>query len=242
MRPVGGNRPPHPIARSVLQEQIDYYDARADEYDRQLDMAGRYADRTSAKDAQGRDIQEAESALAHLAIRGDVLELACGTGWWTRRLARTATSVTAVDASQAMLDINSRRVSSGNVRYVAADLFTWVPDRTYAFVFFAFWLSHVPASRFEPFWRMVDAALAPGGRVFFVDEHAASATREQEDWAGQRDGEARRSLADGRSFQIVKTYFEPGELGRRLAALGWDFTFRSTFRQVFHAVGERTRE
>ena len=227
----------HPL----LQEQIDYYDARAAEYDRQLDRAGRYADAPAGDDPQGHDIDEAQLALVDLATGRDVLELACGTGWWTRRLADKAASVTAIDASEAMLDINRQRVNRGNVRYVRADLFAWVPDRTYDFVFFAFWLSHVPASRFESFWRTVDAALSPGGRVCFVDEHAASATREQEDWVGGRDGVARRSLADGRTYRIAKTYPEPGDLQSHLAALGWDVTFSSTYRQVFHAVGKRTQ-
>lgn len=127
----------------------------------------------------------AQSALEQLTIGGDVLELACGTGWWTRHLARRAAAVTAIDASQAMLDINRRRVASGNVRYVAADHSRWVPDQTYDAIFFAFWLSHVPASRFESFWRTVESALAPSGQVAFVDEHAASATRAQEDWTGR---------------------------------------------------------
>jgi hypothetical protein len=33
-----------------------------------------------------------------------------------------------------------------------------------------FWLSHVPLERFGAFWSLVDECLAPGGRVFFVDD------------------------------------------------------------------------
>jgi demethylmenaquinone methyltransferase/2-methoxy-6-polyprenyl-1,4-benzoquinol methylase len=227
--------------RALVLEQIDYYDARAAEYDRQLERAGRYADTEAADDPQGRDIDEAQAALEQLTIHGDVLELACGTGWWTRGLARKAPSVTAIDASQAMLAINRRRVASENVRYVAADLFTWVPDRTYDLIFFAFWLSHVPAARFEPFWQTVESALGSRGRVFFVDEHAASATRDQEDWTGGQDVVARRRLDDGRAYGIAKRCLDPDDLQRRLAALGWDVTVSSTYRQVFHAVGMRMR-
>jgi demethylmenaquinone methyltransferase/2-methoxy-6-polyprenyl-1,4-benzoquinol methylase len=36
-------------------------------------------------------------------------------------------------------------------------------------VFFGFWLSHVPASRFDAFWTDVQTALEPGGSAFFVD-------------------------------------------------------------------------
>src|SRR5690349_21116742 len=122
-----GRRPIESAMRSLVQEQTDYYEARAAEYDRQLEITGRYADSPAAEDPQGRDIDEAQTALEHLAIAGDVLELACGTGWWTRRLARRASSVTAIDEAAAMLDINRRRVASGNVQYAAADIFTWVP-------------------------------------------------------------------------------------------------------------------
>ena len=55
-------------------------------------------------------------------------------------------------------------------------------EATHAFdaVFFGFFLSHVPPSRFEPFWSVVEGLLAPDGRVFFVDE--ATHGLWEEDW------------------------------------------------------------
>lgn len=110
----------------------------------------------------------------------------------------------------------------GQVDYYEARAAEYDQQLEYDFIFFAFWLSHVPASRFESFWRTVDVALAPSGRVVFIDEHAASAKREQEDWAGQRDDAAQRRLADRRSYRIAKAYLEPGDLQHRLAAPGSD--------------------
>jgi ubiquinone/menaquinone biosynthesis C-methylase UbiE len=101
---------------------------------------------------------------------GDVLELARGTGVFTRELVRHARSVTAVDASPRMLAINRVSIADPKVTYVRADLFTWVPDRVYDVVFFGFWLSHVPPSGFASFWSLVRSCLAPQGRVMFVDE------------------------------------------------------------------------
>jgi len=84
-----------------------------------------------------------------------VLELACGTGLWMVELAHHATSVTAVDASPEVLEINRARLRETGrenaVRYVEADLFGWRPDAAYDAVFFGFWLSHVPPERFEAF-------------------------------------------------------------------------------------------
>jgi len=73
---------------------------------------------------------------------GEVVVLAGGTGVWTEQLDGTASSLTVIDAAPEMLAINRARVGSDQVRYVAADLFTWQPERTYDAVFF----SHVDSN------------------------------------------------------------------------------------------------
>lgn len=87
--------------------------------------------------------------LRHSVPRGDVLEMAGGTGWWTQRLASTAQRLTVIDSSPETLDLNRNRVGRPDVDDVAADLFAWQPRRTYDNVFFSLWLSHVPRSRFK---------------------------------------------------------------------------------------------
>jgi trans-aconitate methyltransferase len=125
------------------------------------------------------------------------------------------------------IEIARRRVPSA--RYVVGDLFEWEPSERYDVVFFSFWLSHVPAPRFEWFWGLVDSALAPKGRVFFIDNYRkklpdlaeATNVRSFLQRAGEREGEVVRRLNDGREFRAVKIYYEPDELTQRLANLGW---------------------
>jgi demethylmenaquinone methyltransferase/2-methoxy-6-polyprenyl-1,4-benzoquinol methylase len=124
-----------------------------------------------------------------------------------------------------MLAINRASVADAKVRYVQADLFTWVPDRTYDLVFFGFWLSHVPPSAFDGFWSLVRRCLAPAGRVAFVDEDDRAAGHDAVQMAGSLPV-ARRMLGDGRQFDIVKLFWKPGELERRLRAMEWDITIR----------------
>jgi demethylmenaquinone methyltransferase/2-methoxy-6-polyprenyl-1,4-benzoquinol methylase len=167
------------------------------------------------------------AALEAFEPQGKVLELACGTGNWTRRLVEHATELTAVDASAEMLERCRRKVGDDRVRYVHADVFSWEPDDAYDVVFFSFWLSHVPPARFEDFWNLVKDALAPSGRVFFVDEGRHDYWKEE---FVEHEGRhvVTRRLRDGSSYRAVKVFWQAEELEQRLRALGWHVFVRST--------------
>jgi 2-polyprenyl-3-methyl-5-hydroxy-6-metoxy-1,4-benzoquinol methylase len=128
----------------VLQEQIAYYRARAPEYDEWLLRQGRYDQGPAVNAGWRTELEEVIQALDGFALRGRVLELAGGTGIWTKQLAQAAAELTVVDASPEMLGINRDRVRDPYVRYITADLFEWHPETVYDVVFFGFWLSHVP--------------------------------------------------------------------------------------------------
>jgi len=170
-----------------------------------------------------------QNELERFGPTGSVLELACGTGIWTRRLLAHAQDITAVDLSPETLAINRRSVDDPRVTYVQADIFSWTPRRTYDVCLFAFWLSHVPEGHFTAFWQAVARALRPGGRVFFVDSGPPDRSALSSRPAPQDETVVRR-LADGRTFTIVKRRFEPAALGERLATLGWEARVQATDR------------
>jgi demethylmenaquinone methyltransferase/2-methoxy-6-polyprenyl-1,4-benzoquinol methylase len=212
---------PSPAPDDLLDEQIAYYRARAPEYDDWYYRRGRYHRSPDSRRVWASGVAELEAAVDAFAPAGHVLELAAGTGLWTQRLVRTATSVTAVDASPEVLEINRERAAGAGapVAYVVADLFSWEPPRRYDAVFFGFWLSHVPLDRFDRFWGLVDRALAVDGRVFLIDDGPRPDP-------GDSGGVRRRQLADGRTFDIVKVFWGPEGLRDRLAQLGWSADVR----------------
>jgi SAM-dependent methyltransferase len=212
----------------LLNEQLEYYRARAGEYDEWFLREGRYNRGPRHREAWFREIELVETALRSELPRGDVLELACGTGIWTRHLAQWHARVVAIDGSPEVIAINRQRVRADRVDYVVADVFTWQPDARFDAVFFGFWLSHVPSDRFEGFWTRVRAALKDGGRVFFVDSLLEQSSTARDHDELNRSGSAKRRLNDGREFRIVKIFYEPTDLERRLSALGWRGWVRST--------------
>jgi demethylmenaquinone methyltransferase/2-methoxy-6-polyprenyl-1,4-benzoquinol methylase len=222
----------------LLREQLDYYRARAAEYDEWWTRRGRY-DRGESLNARWfAEAAALASALAVFAPAGRVLELACGTGIWTEKLAGVGSHVTALDGSAEMLALAARRVRSANVRFVEADLFAWQPSERYDVIFFGFWLSHVPPLRFGDFWRLVESCLAPGGRVFFVDSrYEPTSTAVDHRLAEPQSAVQRRRLNDGREFEICKVFYEPAELARRLSSLGWISDVRATPRYFIYGRG-----
>ena len=204
----------------LVSEQKRYYAERAPEYDDWWYRRGRYELQPDALARWRVDAAEAEAALEAFAPGGSVLELAAGTGIWTRKLVRLAERVVAVDANPETLALNTPEAE-----LVCADVFAWEPAERFDLVFFSFWLSHVPEERFHEFWSLVRAALVPGGRVFLVDSGAGDTAHTG---TAQADGEETRSLADGRTFRIVKRRWRPQELTDRVRQLGFELDLQET--------------
>jgi demethylmenaquinone methyltransferase/2-methoxy-6-polyprenyl-1,4-benzoquinol methylase len=246
----------------LLESQIAYYRAHAPRYDDWWFREGRHDLGDAYRDSWNAQIQTLLAALTDLAPLGDVLELAGGTGNWTRELAMLADSVTVVDASPEAVAIARAKVV-GNVSWLPDNIFSFRPAQHYDTVFFGFWLSHVPLERFQSFWQLVRDCLEVDGRVFFIDNadpRLARAVAPEQFGAGRWDvdetrvkgidsvtdlktGVATRTAADGRSYDLVKVWWEPSELQSRLAALGWKVEVRTTewaFIYGFGSPADRT--
>ena len=200
---------------ALLAEQRRYYAERAPEYDDWWFRRGRYVVDAETEAGWWADVAEVEDALEEFAPRGDVLELAAGTGIWTRKLARLAERVVAVDVNSETLALNTP-----DAEHVVADVFDWDPAEQFDLCFFSFWLSHVPESRFDEFWSVVRRALKPGGRVFLLEGAIGDRVPDGE--------EELRSLADGREFRIIKRFWTLAELEERVARLGFQLTLRES--------------
>jgi demethylmenaquinone methyltransferase/2-methoxy-6-polyprenyl-1,4-benzoquinol methylase len=199
---------------AVLQEQMRYYRERAAEYD-----ANALGDDGATVHPLAQELRAwPAKIMARLATCEQALELACGTGIWTRDLLNVARHILAVDASPEMLALNRAKVADAHVRYQLADLFTWEAETPVDLAFAALWFSHVPSERLPPMLSALRRAVRPGGQLCIIDEPDTSPARPPT--PEDQDLEM-RELRDGRQFQIVKIYRSP----QRLAALCRDAGF-----------------
>ncbi len=192
---------------AVLREQKRYYAERAGEYDEAYSPA----------QASGwqHDMARLVAAFDAVDLHGEIIELAAGTGVWTERLVERSSSLTVLDASTEMLDVNRRRLgaSAARVTYEVVDLFEWRPPRRWDACVFAFWLAKVPDARLGAFLAAVRACLRPGGLVCCVDKTADAEP------SSEYEG---RTLNDGRRFTIVDHPRPPARIAEAFAAAQLD--------------------
>ncbi|TFI51340.1 class I SAM-dependent methyltransferase [Mastigocladus laminosus UU774] len=220
----------------ILAEQIEYYRQRASEYDEWFLRQGRYDRGEKHRQQWFSEVAEVEAALYNAAPSGDILELACGTGLWTQHLVSFGTHLTAVDASVEVIALNQQRVGSASVEYIVANLFDWFPAQQFDFIFFGFWLSHVPMERFVAFWQMVKEALKPNGRVFFIDSLLNQESTARNHATLHQQGYSQRKLNDGRTYRVVKIFHEPLQLEKSLQNLGWSGSVNYTANYFLYSL------
>ena len=197
-----------------------YYAARAPEYDA-----------IYRKPERQKDLRAIEQWLPSRFAGARVLEIACGTGYWTQFIAPVAQHVTALDAAPETLAIAKARVTGTNVEFVTGDAYAPPRGGNYDAAFAGFWFSHVPRARQRAFLVALNAALRPGARVVMLDnryvEGSSTAVTEHD---ADGNGYQARSLADGSTHRVLKNFPTEAELRVLVADLGehpafteWDY-------------------
>lgn len=206
--------------RDRSADMLAYYEARAPEYDDWYLRRGRYARGPIHDAAWNAELDVAGRWLDGLPIRGQIVELAAGTGWWSPLLA-TKGELSLYDAASAPLDRARERLVAHQLRAHLHVRDAWAePDRQVDAVFTGFWLSHVPRDQLAAFLSLVRRWLGPGGTFAFIDSRLDPQSSAA-DHAPPADDASVRRLDDGREFTIVKVYYEPHELEDALSVAGF---------------------
>lgn len=180
-----------------------YYASRASEYDAVYEKPERQI-----------DLRSIEQWLPLILQGKDILEIACGTGYWTQFIAPEASYIYAIDSAEETLQIARQRVPAGNVSFAIGDAYAPKADsRSFNAAFAGFWFSHVPVERQARFLTELNKALQPGAKVLLLDnifvEGSSSAICERDAYGNTYQ---LRVLADGSRHKILKNFPSANQL------------------------------
>jgi SAM-dependent methyltransferase len=155
---------------------------------------------------------------SEVVVARHVLEVACGTGFWTQRLAPFADSVTATDNCEEMLAVaKAKTYKDENVEFALADAFD-LPAGEFNACIAAFWWSHIKKEQQVSFLTKLRARLGKDSVLVLIDDNYLE---ERTLPTARTDLEGNtfqlRDCDDGSRFEILKNYPADSYLRKKFA-------------------------
>jgi SAM-dependent methyltransferase len=207
---------PHPSNAPAIEARMaDYYVKRASYYERVYHKPERQV-----------DLRAMERWLPLQFTGRRVLEIACGTGWWTPHGAQRAARWLATDLNPETMAVAQAKAmpthadGSAIVEFRAVDAYTLAElgGETFDAAFAGCWWSHVPLQRLPDWLDTLHTRLEPGARVVMLDNSFVQ-TSSTPITHGDEHGNTyqTRPLDDGSTHEVLKNFPSPGQA---FAALG----------------------
>jgi ubiquinone/menaquinone biosynthesis C-methylase UbiE len=141
-----------------------------------------------------------------------VLEIACGTGYWTKTVAQTAKNITAIDKSVEMIQLS--KAKEIKAKFINDDAFSL---KSVSDIFNAglanFWFSHIHKSKIISFLDTFHKKLQKKSIIIMTDNvFNKDIGGELIKIHGDENTYKIRTLSDGTTYRILKNYYNEEEL------------------------------
>jgi demethylmenaquinone methyltransferase/2-methoxy-6-polyprenyl-1,4-benzoquinol methylase len=177
---------------------IEYYANRAKEYEE-----------IYLKPERQTDLAILKESVSNAFQNESVLEIACGTGYWTELIAKKASRITATDYNPEVIDI-ARKKEFGKCQtdFVISDAYALEGiSNGYSASFLGFWWSHIPIEKQEEFLSVLRSHLHNRNTVMIIDNcyvHNSSTAIERTDQFGNTY--QIRKLKNGEKYEVLKNF------------------------------------
>jgi SAM-dependent methyltransferase len=176
---------------------LNYYARRAAEYESIYDKPERQA-----------DLIQLRTLIVELFSGRDLLELACGTGYWTQVVAASARSITATDLTPEVIEIAKAKSYRLQPEFLIAD--AYLPANiagNFDAALAAFWWSHVPKEKCVEFLNQLHRRMPSGSLIVFFDNRYVAGSSTPVCAADDNGNTYQdRKLADGSTHRVLKNF------------------------------------
>ena len=176
-----------------------YYSRRASEYEKIYEKPERQS-----------DLQSLKRLVKEILQDKSVLEIACGTGYWTEIISSAAHSIVAIDSSKEVLDIaRLKSYQENNVKFINDDALSLLKIKnTFNSALCGFWFSHIHKNNIDSFITNLHTKLKPGSVVVMIDNNYVESSSTP---VSRKDEEGNtyqlRKLEDGSKYEILKNFY-----------------------------------
>jgi 2-polyprenyl-3-methyl-5-hydroxy-6-metoxy-1,4-benzoquinol methylase len=179
------------------KDQIQYYYERAKEYEQ-----------IYQKPERQEDLNKLKKILKDLFIAKSVLEIACGTGYWTQFISETAKSILATDINETVIEIARSKKYHCPTKFEKADIYNLTNENEeFDSGFGGFIWSHIPKQELNVFLSRFISNISQGGLVVFVDnqyvERSNTPIDSKDDFGNTYQI---RKLSNGSNYKVMKNF------------------------------------
>lgn len=165
------------------------------------------------------ELEQLQEELDEVLSGHRVLELACGTGYWTQFYAYSTEAVLATDINPEMLELaRAKELPADKVRWEVADAYTIDAEPGFTACFAGFLWSHIPRQDQEKFLQHVRKQVGKDGLLVlmdntYVDDVSLPIARTDADGNTYQV----RQLENGERCELLKNYPTDSALRKKLA-------------------------
>ncbi len=195
-----------------MNQQKQYYHQRAKEYEQ-----------VYKKPERQEDLKKLHTYVQEQAVGKKIVEIACGTGYWTKTLAESGKTMHACDYNKAVLEIaKEKKYGTTPVTFQQIDVWKLQPPKTlYDLVFGGFIWSHILKERLPDFIKLLWKQVHKNGSLLMIDNRyveGSSTPIARTDEMGNTY--QMRRLANGDEFEVLKNFPEQKEVYGALKEMG----------------------
>ena len=188
----------------MSSEIKQYYSQRAFEYEK-----------IYQKPERQEELKKLKEFISKAFESKDVLEIACGTGYWTQFIAESARSIYAIDSSKEVLNLAEQKdYKKCKVCFLESNAYSLKNlDGSFNGGFCGFWWSHIPKSRVKHFIKTFHSKLSEDAHVVIIDNRYVEGNSTE---ISRTDSDGNtyqiRKLENGNEYEVLKNYPEEQEI------------------------------